>query len=147
MTGGGFSNSTYVPGQFVINYGGSSGMTVTRGTDAYAVINAPNAALTFHGFELLRPGDRQGGTSLYWDTSLITPVVSPPANTKIFDAISIRELSYQTVTQQHCTTLAETQFAGSGPSSWPAHSAMIDNPSNRQDSPLPDQSWQSRPSL
>jgi len=96
MTGGGFSNSTYVPGDFVINYGGSGSMTVTGGTDAYAVINAPNAALTFrggsnfYGEAIGKTIDDQGGTNFYWDASLI----SPPANTNAFYAISLRELSY-----------------------------------------------------
>ena len=96
MTGGGFSNSTYVPGQFVINYGGTGGMTVTGGTDAYAVINAPNAAITFrggsnfYGEAIGKTIDDQGGTNFYWDTSL----TSPPPNTNSFYAISMRELSY-----------------------------------------------------
>jgi hypothetical protein len=96
MTGGGFSNSTYVPGNFVINYGGSGSMTITGGTNAYAVINAPNAALTLRGGSNLygeaigKTIDDQGGTNFYWDTSL----TSPPANTNAFYAISLRELSY-----------------------------------------------------
>jgi hypothetical protein len=96
MTGGGFSNSTYVPGQFVINYGGTGNMTVTGGTDAYAVINAPNAAITFrggsnfYGEAIGKTIDDQGGTNFYWDTSL----TSSPANTNSFYAISMRELSY-----------------------------------------------------
>jgi len=100
MTGGSFSNSTYVPGQFAINYGGSGSMSVSGGNSAYAAIDAPNAALTFiggsnfYGQAIGKTIDNQGGTNLYWDTSLITPVVSPPANTKVFYAISMRELSY-----------------------------------------------------
>jgi len=96
MTGGGFSNSTYVPGQFAINYGGTGGMIVTGGTDAYAVINAPNAAITFrggskfYGEAIGKTIDDQGGTDFYWDTSL----TSPPPNTNSFYAISMRELSY-----------------------------------------------------
>jgi len=96
MTGGGFGNNTYVPSQFVINYGGSGSMTVTGGTDAYAVINAPNAAITFrgganfYGQAIGKTIDDQGGTNFYWDASL----TSPPANTNSFYAISMRELSY-----------------------------------------------------
>jgi hypothetical protein len=96
MTGGGFGNSTYVPSNFVINYGGSGGMTVTGGTDAFAVINAPNSPITFrggskfYGQAIGKTIDDQGGTDFYWDTSL----VSPPANTNSFYAISMRELSY-----------------------------------------------------
>lgn len=96
MTGGGFGNSTYVPSNFVINYGGSGSMVVTGGTDAYAVINAPNSPITFrggsnyYGQAIGKTIDDQGGTNFYWDTSL----VSPPANTNSFYAISMRELSY-----------------------------------------------------
>jgi hypothetical protein len=96
MTGGSFSNTTYVPNQFVINYGGTGDMTVTGGTDAYAVINAPNAAIKFrggsdfYGEAIGKTIDDQGGTNFYWDTSL----TSPPPNTNSFYAISMRELSY-----------------------------------------------------
>jgi hypothetical protein len=96
MTGGSFSNTTYVPSDFVINYGGSGSMSVSGGTDAYAVINAPNAALTFiggsnfYGEAVGNTINDQGGTNFYWDTSL----TSPPANTNSFYAISMRELSY-----------------------------------------------------
>lgn len=97
MTGGSFSNNTYVPSNFQINYGGSGSMTIAGGTAAYAVINAPNAAISFHGgsnFYGSAVGatiDDQGGTGLYWDTSLHTP---PPANSNNFYEISQRELSY-----------------------------------------------------
>jgi hypothetical protein len=96
MTGGSFGNTTYVPSNFVINYGGTGSMVVTGGTDAYAVINAPNSPITFrggsnyYGQAIGKTIDDQGGTNFYWDTSL----VSPPANTNSFYAISMRELSY-----------------------------------------------------
>jgi hypothetical protein len=96
MTGGSFSNNTYVPSEFDINYGGSGSMRISGGTNAYAVINAPNAALTFiggsnfYGQAIGNTIDDQGGTNFYWDTSL----TSPPANTNSFYAISMRELSY-----------------------------------------------------
>ena len=71
-------------------------MIVTGGTDAYAVINAPNSPITFrggsnfYGQAIGKTIDDQGGTNFYWDTSL----VSPPPNTNSFYAISMRELSY-----------------------------------------------------
>ncbi len=96
MTGGSFSNSTYMPNEFVINYGGSGSMKVSGGTDAFAVINAPNANVTFiggsnfYGQAIGKTIDNQGGTNFYWDTSLTLP----PANTNAFFEISMRELSY-----------------------------------------------------
>ena len=96
MTGGNFSNTTFLPSDFVINYGGSGAMTVTGGTNAFAVINAPNSAITmkggsnFYGQILGKTIDDQGGTNFYWDKSL----VSPPPNTNPLYEISLRELSY-----------------------------------------------------
>jgi hypothetical protein len=71
-------------------------MKVSGGTDAFAVINAPNADLTFiggsnfYGQAIGKTINDQGGTNFYWDTSL----TSPPPNTNSFYAISMRELSY-----------------------------------------------------
>ncbi|MGH9503954.1 MAG: DUF7305 domain-containing protein [Terriglobales bacterium] len=96
MTGGGFGNSTYVPSNLVINYGGTGSMTITGGTSAYAVINAPNSAITlrgganFYGQAIGKTIDDQGGTNFYWDASL----GAPPSNGNSFYAISMRELSY-----------------------------------------------------
>ena len=96
MTGGNFSNTTFLPSDFVINYGGSGAMTVTGGTNAFAVINAPNSAITmkggsnFYGQIVGKTIDDQGGTNFYWDKSL----VSPPPNTNPLYEISLRELSY-----------------------------------------------------
>jgi hypothetical protein len=96
MTGGSFSNNTFVPNNFVINYAGSGNMVVSGGTAAYAVINAPNASLSFHGGSnfygqaVARTIDDQGGTSFYWDQALNTPVPSNP----YYNEIALRELSY-----------------------------------------------------
>lgn len=96
MTGGSFSNNTYVPGNFVINYGGTGGMKISGGTAAYAIINAPNADLTFsggasfYGQAIGHTIDDQGGTNFYWDQAVSTPVPS----TDSYYEISLRELSY-----------------------------------------------------
>ena len=96
MTGGTFANTTHLPGDFVINYGGSGGMTITGGTNDFAVVNAPNSAITmkggsnFYGQIVGKTIDDQGGTSFYWDKSLVTP----PPNTNPLYEISLRELSY-----------------------------------------------------
>jgi hypothetical protein len=96
MTGGSFANSTNVPSNFVMNYGGSGNVTVTGGNQAYAVINAPNAAVSFHGGAdfygnaIGRTIDDQGGTNFYWDLATNTP---GPSNNSYYE-ISLRELSY-----------------------------------------------------
>ena len=79
-----------------INYGGTGNLTVTGGTDAFAVINAPNAAISFHGGSnfygqaIGNTIDDQGGTNFYWDKALYTP----PPNNNSYYAISMRELAY-----------------------------------------------------
>jgi PilX N-terminal len=97
LTGNGFSNSTNIPSNFVINYGGSDAMRLSGGSDAYGIINAPNSAIEFRGgsnFYGQAVGltiDDQGGTNFYWDTSLSVP---PPVNTSAYHEIAMRELSY-----------------------------------------------------
>jgi len=97
MTGGSFSNTTYVPSSFVINYGGRDSMVIEGGNEAYAVINAPNSDLrfrggsNFYGQAIARTIDDQGGTNFYWDTALVPP---PPTNTTTFAEVALRELSY-----------------------------------------------------
>ena len=104
MTGGSFSNTTYIPSDFRINYGGTGNMTVTGGNSAYAVINAPLAAVTMHGGSnfygqiLGQTINDQGGTNFYWDqavpaiTSLTTTVTT--VESANFYNIAMRELSY-----------------------------------------------------
>lgn len=96
MTGGGFSNTTSVPSNLVINYGGSGSITLAGGTQSYAILNAPNAAVSFHGGSnfygqvLGKTIDDQGGTNFYWDQAVNT---QPPPNTPLYE-ISMRELTY-----------------------------------------------------
>ena len=96
FTGGSFQNNTFIPGDFVINYGGSNNIKVSGGSGAYAVINAPNANIEFHGgsnFYGQAIGATiadTGGTNFYYDNSLNTP---GPNNNAFFE-ISLRELSY-----------------------------------------------------
>jgi len=97
MTGGTFANNTYVPSNFTINYGGTGNMAISGGTAAYAVINAPKAAISFHGgsnFYGQAIGytiDNQGGTNFYWDMAANSSVVTGSGS---FYEISLRELSY-----------------------------------------------------
>jgi hypothetical protein len=113
MTGGGFSNPTGVASNFVINYGGPSpcpaanpgctpspqsgtGIAIAGGSDAFAVVNTPRANVkftggsNFYGQVVGNTVDDQGGTNLYYDTSLSLP----PSWNSPFHPISFRELSY-----------------------------------------------------
>lgn len=96
MTGGSFSNSTNVASNLQINYGGTGSITVTGGANAYAVINAPNAAVNFQGgsrfYGQVLGGtiNDLGGTSFYWDQAANIP----PVNNNPYYEISMRELSY-----------------------------------------------------
>lgn len=96
MTGGGFSNTTNVATNLVINYGGSGSITMAGGADAYAVLNAPNAAVSFHGGSnfygqvLANTIDDHGGTNFYWDQAAN---VQPPPTNPLYE-ISLRELTY-----------------------------------------------------
>lgn len=93
---GGFSNTTFVPSNFAINYGGSGNISVSGGAGAYAVINAPNANISFsggcnfYGQAIGNTISDTGGTSIYYDSSLNTP----NTNNNSFYVISMRELSY-----------------------------------------------------
>ncbi len=96
FTGGNLSNTTWIPSDLVINYGGSGNIVMSGGSGAYALIDAPNAALTFkggskfYGQAIAATIDDSGGTDFYWDTAANTP---PPNNSPYFE-ISLRELSY-----------------------------------------------------
>jgi PilX N-terminal len=97
LTGNGFSNTTNVPSEFVINYGGTDTMRLNGGSTAYGVINAPNSNITFlggsnfYGQAVGNTINDQGGTSFYWDKSLVAP---PSPNTAAFHEVAMRELSY-----------------------------------------------------
>ncbi len=97
MTGGSFQNTTYVPGNFVINYGGTNNMTLSGGAAAYGSVLAPEANITliggsnFYGQAIGKTIVDRGGTNFWWDVSLQTP---PPANTTTFHDVALRELSY-----------------------------------------------------
>jgi hypothetical protein len=97
MTGNSFANTTHVPSNFVINYGGSDIIKLNGGGEAYAVVNAPNSAITFkggsdfYGQAIGNTIDVQGNTTFWWDTALADP---PTPNTDAFHEIAMRELSY-----------------------------------------------------
>jgi Tfp pilus assembly protein PilX len=108
FTGGSLTNTTNIPGDLVINYGGqgtfntatnpptSNPTIIINGSSGvFASINAPLANLkftgggNFYGAAVAETIDDQGGTNFYWDTSLNnTPNTSP------YVEISMRELNY-----------------------------------------------------
>jgi hypothetical protein len=107
-----FANSSYIPGNLILQYGGptpctptasckpspqtGSNISLTGGTGAYAVVDAPLANVsfsggsTFFGQVVANSIDDTGGVSLYYDTGLgPAPSLSAPYN-----LISLRELAY-----------------------------------------------------
>jgi len=103
-TGNSFSNSTYVPGNLVINYGGTDQMYLGGGNAAYMIIDAPKAPITmrgnsnFYGQILCNTIDDSGGTSFYWDmgATAITDITTTTHTSESanFKNISTRELTY-----------------------------------------------------
>lgn len=91
-------NSTYNPANFIINYGGSNNLNLTGGNMSFAVINAPNANISFsggsnfYGQAIGRTITNTGGTNFYYDSSLSSP--QPTVNNSPYRVISMRELSY-----------------------------------------------------
>lgn len=91
-------NTTYNPANFVLNYGGSNNLNLTGGNMSFAVINAPNANISFsggsnfYGQAIGNTITNTGGTSFYYDSSLSTPV--PTVNNSPYRVISMRELAY-----------------------------------------------------
>ncbi len=91
-----FVNSSGIASYLTINYCCSGSVNLAGGTGAYAVVNAPNANISFSGGSNfygqavgLTIDDTGSATSFYWDKSAnISPVTSP------YYEISMRELSY-----------------------------------------------------
>ena len=97
LSGGGFSNTTNIPSDLIINYGGTGTVTMAGGSGAYFELNAPIAALTlvgnstFYGSAVAQTITVQGSPSFYWDLATIPP---PTTNTNPFNVVAMRELSY-----------------------------------------------------
>jgi hypothetical protein len=91
-----FVNNSAIASYLTINYCCSGSVNLAGGTAAYAVVNAPNANISFTGGSNfygqavgLTIDDSGSATSFYWDKSAnISPVTSP------YYEISLRELSY-----------------------------------------------------
>jgi len=97
LTGGGFANNSYVPGNLTFNYGGTGNLKLAGGSSAFFVVNAPKASLTltgnstFYGSAVANTINVQGSSSFYWDTATVPP---PTVNTGTFNVLAMRELSY-----------------------------------------------------
>jgi hypothetical protein len=97
LSGGGFANSTNIPSDLIINYGGTGTVKMAGGSGAYFELNAPLAALTlvgnstFYGSAVAQTISVQGSPSFYWDLATIPP---PVTNTNPFNIFAMRELSY-----------------------------------------------------
>jgi Tfp pilus assembly protein PilX len=97
LEGGGLMNTTGVAGNFQVNYAGTGNMKVAGGSGSYAVINAPNASLqftggsNFYGSAVAATVTDTGGTSLHFDTTLLSNTTTPAAN---LAEISLREVAY-----------------------------------------------------
>lgn len=97
LSGGGFTNSTNLPTDMIINYGGTGAVKLAGGSGAYFELNAPIAALTlvgnstFYGSAVAQTINVQGAASFYWDQATVPP---PTTNTNPFNIIAMRELSY-----------------------------------------------------
>jgi hypothetical protein len=97
LSGGGFTNSTNVPSDMIINYGGTGAVNLKGGSGAYFELNAPIGSLslvgnsTFYGSAVAQTINVQGAASFYWDQATIPP---PATNTNPYNVIAMRELSY-----------------------------------------------------
>lgn len=97
LSGGGFANSTNIPGDMVINYGGTGAIKLAGGSGAYFDLNAPLASATltgnstFYGAAVAQTINVSGSPSFYWDLATVPP---PSTNTNPFNMIAMRELSY-----------------------------------------------------
>jgi Tfp pilus assembly protein PilX len=97
MTGGSLANSTQIAANFQINYAGTGNIAVSGGNTTYAVVNAPNANLSFHGggdFYGSATGATitdAGNVGLHFDTTLTNNVNTPATN---YTEISLREVAY-----------------------------------------------------
>jgi hypothetical protein len=91
FTGGSISNPTGIPLNFQLVYGGTLPITVSGGTDSYAVLYAPKSPVSLSGgadwFGAMVVGtlDDHGGTAIHYDRSLaasptITAAVTPAPN-------------------------------------------------------------------
>lgn len=95
--GSSFDNTSGVAANLQINYAGTSGMTISGGSNAYAVINAPNSPITISGGSVFYGSitgstiTDSGGTELYFDTALLG---STGSSATYYSELSLRGVAY-----------------------------------------------------
>ncbi len=96
IAGNGVNNTGTIPNNFLINYGGSGGISIGGNGTSTAVIDAPNSAMDLHGNGAFY-GSIVGGTmtingngAFHFDRN---SALSPPSN-GYYSMISYREISY-----------------------------------------------------
>jgi len=99
------NNTTQVASNIQINYPGTGSITLEGGPQMFAVVNAPNAAVTLHGGAdyygtiMANTIDDSGGTSLHFDAADTTisgqaASTATATATGAYNMLSFRSLSY-----------------------------------------------------
>lgn len=97
LSGGTLANTTGVPNNFQINYGGTGGVKVSGGAGSYLVVDAPNAPVSFTGGSDIFGAvvgnsiTDQGGTNFHVDTSARVGLIPPSGN---YVLVSFRHVAY-----------------------------------------------------
>jgi Tfp pilus assembly protein PilX len=96
ITGKGILNSTLIPNDLQINYGGNGTISIKGQGASYAIVDAPNAAISvsgngdFFGRLVGNTIDYGGNGKFHFDTA---SALAPKSNA-IYQLISFREISY-----------------------------------------------------
>jgi hypothetical protein len=96
LNGQGIVNPTLIPNNFQINYGGTGTMNISGQGSEYAIVDAPNAAVTvagngdFFGRVVGKTIDYGGNGKFHFDKN---SALGPQSNGG-YQVISMREISY-----------------------------------------------------
>jgi hypothetical protein len=96
IAGQGIANPTLIPNNFQINYGGTGTMSIAGKGSEYAIVDAPNAAMTvaglgdFYGRIVAKTIDYGGNGKFHFDRN---SALGPQSNGG-YQVISTREISY-----------------------------------------------------
>jgi Tfp pilus assembly protein PilX len=96
ISGQGILNSTLIPNDMQINYGGTGTISITGKGASYAIVDAPNAAIAvagngdFFGRLVGKTIDYGGNGKFHFDTS---SALAPKSNA-IYQLVSFREVAY-----------------------------------------------------
>jgi hypothetical protein len=96
ISGQGIANPTLIPNNFQINYGGTGTMNISGKGSEYAIVDAPNAAITvagngdFFGRVIGKTIDYGGNGKFHFDKN---SALGPQSNGG-YQVISMREISY-----------------------------------------------------